>query len=363
MRITESNITMSSKTVSQKQYTKEENLRTWGGNNATNTSTQVNAANNLLNPAADTLQISDLGKSLQSLNNEGLDKLENGDYLSLELSDKDEQKIRMIEKMIEMLTGKKLNFIIPKAIKVNGEAIDLNKLKNYRLESAVRARQGLGMEFNSHESYRESQKMSFNSEGTIKTADGKEINFSYALNMSREFYTEQNINIRAGDAARIDPLVINFDRPAAGLTDSKISFDIDSDGKSDQISFVAKGSGFLSLDLNEDGIINNGTELFGPHSGNGFSDLAKYDSDGNNWIDENDPIYDKLRIWTKDDNGNDVLFALGQKGIGAIYLGNIATSFDIKNNANESQGLIQKTGIFVKEDSTVGTIQHIDLSL
>ena len=41
------------------------------------------------------------------------------------------------------------------------------------------------------------------------------------------------------------------------------------------------GNAFLSLDKNSDGIINDGSELFGAASGNGFADLAKYDEDGN----------------------------------------------------------------------------------
>ena len=66
-----------------------------------------------------------------------------------------------------------------------------------------------------------------------------------------------------------------------------------------KISFVGSGSGLLALDKNGDGIINNGTELFGPNTQDGFSELSKYDSDGNGWIDENDSVYDNLRICGK----------------------------------------------------------------
>ena len=40
-------------------------------------------------------------------------------------------------------------------------------------------------------------------------------------------------------------------------------------------------------------------------TGDGFKDLAMYDEDGNGWIDENDEIFSKLLIWSKDENGND----------------------------------------------------------
>jgi hypothetical protein len=178
--------------------------------------------------------------------------------------------------------------------------------------------------------------------------------------MSREFAARNEVHFAAGNAA-IDPLVINFDGHAPGLTDTKYQFDLDSDGTQDQISFVEEGSGFLALDLNNDGTVNNGKELFGPNTGNGFSELEAYDSDGNDWIDESDPIYQRLRIWTKDDQGNDVLCALGQKGIGAIYLGNVATDYQMKDQTNQLQGQVASTGIYLYENGSAGTIQQIDL--
>ncbi|HEX3048490.1 MAG TPA: hypothetical protein VHY08_27320 [Bacillota bacterium] len=208
------------------------------------------------------------------------------------------------------------------------------------------------------ETYRESEQTSFKAGGVIKTADGKEIDFSVDLNMSREFASDK---VTILEQKLSDPLVINFDGPVAALTDTKFSFDLDNDGALDQISFLKSGSGFLALDQNQDGVINNGGELFGTASGNGFADLLKYDSDQNGWIDENDSIYEKLRIWTKDENGQDVLFALGQKGIGAIYLGNVDTQFSYKEAANQTQGQVHRTGVFLKEDGTAGTVQQIDL--
>ena len=71
----------------------------------------------------------------------------------------------------------------------------------------------------------------------------------------------------------------------------------------------------------------------------------------------------KLRIWTKDEEGNDKLFALGEKGVGAIYLGNVDTNYSLKNDSNDLQGQIRKTGIFLRENGNVGTVQHIDVAI
>ena len=362
MRIESSNITMSGKSSSIQSYTKKETLKTWIGNQRPNFEDIKLPENKLINNLSDVLEISDEGKAILAQGGLTPKEVSDDNSLANDLSDKDKQKILMIQKMIESLSGKKFRFYIPKKLIINGEEVNLSV--NLRQSNNISTpKQGWGLEFDSHEVYYESQKMSFSSAGKIKTTDGREINFSMQMNMSSEFYSEKNISIRAGDAVKVDPLVINFDGNTPKLTEQKYSFDIDSNGTSEQISFLSKGSGFLALDANGDDHINNGSELFGPNSGNGFSELAQYDSDENNWIDENDEIYDKLRIWTKDDNGNDVLFALGQKGIGAIYLGNINTSFDIKDSSNAEQGSISKSGIFLKEDGTPGTIQHIDLAL
>ena len=81
------------------------------------------------------------------------------------------------------------------------------------------------------------------------------------------------------------------------------------------------------------------------------------------WIDENDPIFDKLRIWTKDANGKDILCALGKAGVGAIYLGNAQTDFSLNSSRdNSTNALIRKTGIFLYENGSCGTVQHVDLA-
>ena len=120
----------------------------------------------------------------------------------------------------------------------------------------------------------ESESTSFSAKGVIQTADGRQIGFSIDLQMSREYLEETSTSIRAGDAVAVDPLVINFNGSSADLTDEKYSFDLNSDGTEEQMSFVGQGSGLLALDLNQDGVINDGSELFGTASGDGFADLS-----------------------------------------------------------------------------------------
>jgi hypothetical protein len=342
MRIESSNITFQSQHVMQEVTQKQENMQFWIGENP-------NAGAD--NSAGVTMDISEKGLELQKyLNSNGTNGVEE-DVADM-LSERDKQKLMLLEALLEHLLGRKFKFLLPKSIKLK-ESPQVNQGRELQ-------RAGWGLSYDKIATHYESEKMSFKSTGTVKTADGKEIKIDLQLSMSREFMSREELHIRAGDAIRKDPLVINFDAPAAKLTDKKFSFDIDCDGSADQISHLCEGSGFLSLDLNNDGIINNGSELFGPQSGDGFSDLSNYDIDNNGWIDENDDVFDKLRIWSKDENGNDTLFALGQKGVGAICLGSAITPFALKGADNNENGVIQKSGIFLNENGTAGTVQHVD---
>lgn len=216
----------------------------------------------------------------------------------------------------------------------------------------------------------EQEDTSFSTVGTVRTKDGREINFNVNVNMSRrceEYYREE---LNVAQFALYDPLVINLDTDATELSDQTFYFDLDADGEEEEISML-KGSGYLALDKNEDGIINDGSELFGTGNGDGFADLARYDEDGNGWIDENDSIWSKLKIWCKDEKGNDVLYKLSDKGVGAICLQNVSTDFTLQGDrtaqdgateANATNGAIRKTGIFLYENGNVGTVQHVDMA-
>ncbi|MCR4431491.1 MAG: hypothetical protein NUV45_10780 [Tepidanaerobacteraceae bacterium] len=361
MRIADSKVAMSARSDTVKTHTREESLKIWINGRMYDFKNKNSASGKSSESSKDIITISDGAKNHLAQTSECAVYRGNESSIELKISENDKQKLQLLQKMFEALTGKKLKFYIPKEIKIETHQAQPVLYTVTRHNS--QATNGWGLEYNYSESYYERQTLAFNSEGIIKTIDGREIKFSVELNTSREFASRVNINTRRGEAVSKDPLVMNFDGTIPSITDEKIGFDIDCDGSDDLISFLSSGSGFLALDLNGDGTINDGSELFGPQSGDGFAELAKYDFDGNNWIDENDPIYEKLRIWTRDDKGNDVLLALGQKGIGAIYLGNVNTLFDIKNRQNELQGKIQKTGIFVNENGTTGTIQHIDIAL
>ena len=210
--------------------------------------------------------------------------------------------------------------------------------------------------------HREEECTSFSTAGVVKTADGRELSFNLECSMSRRFEAYYEETYSTG-IRYCDPLVINLDTDVASVSDQKFYFDLDQDGTAEEISSLAPGSGFLALDLNGDGVINDGGELFGTKSGDGFADLARYDADGNGWIDEADEIWDKLQIWVRDAEGNDTLYRLSDLGVGAIGLGSVSTEFSMNNvQDNQTNALIRRTGIFLYENGTVSTVQHLDMA-
>jgi hypothetical protein len=115
-----------------------------------------------------------------------------------------------------------------------------------------------------------------------------------------------------------DLLALTLDGGALALTDLAhgVRFDGHGDGVAEPIAWTTAGArvGFLALDLNANGVIDTGAELFaGPPSGpirgrvptdveNGFTRLAAYDTpaqggNGDGVISAADAVFGQLRLW------------------------------------------------------------------
>lgn len=340
MKIVNSSIQMEAASYSARKQSTTEQLTLWGNPPLTNDEPTAWVS----------VDLSEKGKQLAG----NIQEINATDESLFALSDGDREKIQLITDFIYVLTGKRIRFLIPNKPPITEYSRNLRPVVNQR--------QGWGISYRFSQTIQEQEHMSFQTRGTVKTEDGREIQLDLKLNMSRSFASHTSIEFKAGDAC-IDPLVINLRGSGASLGSKSYEFDLNSDGIMDRIAFTNSGSGFLALDKNKNGVVDDGTELFGPSIGNGFAELAMYDNDQNGWIDENDDIYKDLSIWMREDNGEPKLVALGQAGVGAIYLGHVESQFSLKDSANDTMGQIRQSGIFLFENGTAGTIQHVDLAI
>lgn len=268
-----------------------------------------------------------------------------------EIDESFDPKLMAIVRALEALTGKKINISFMHRLK---EAQSMGNIDAKNAENTEPERLGWGVDYNYEKTEIKKESLEFWASGNVKTADGKSIDFSLGFSMKQESRLHESLSFKAGDAL-IDPLVLNFGGDVVTISEVKHNFDLDLDGKSEEFSFVGSGSGFLALDKNKDGIINDGSELFGPKSGNGFNDLKAYDSDNNGWIDENDEVFEQLFIWTKDADSTEHLYSLKDKDVGALYLDSAKTPFDL------NRAMMRESSVYLKESGGVGTLQELDL--
>ena len=205
----------------------------------------------------------------------------------------------------------------------------------------------------------EQEQLAFVANGQVTTADGREIKFDlgFALNYQKLQLSER----LTSSAALKDPLVLNLEGLVPGFSSARFEFDLDADGSSESLTQLANNSAFLALDRNGNGQIDDGTELFGARSGNGFAELAELDEDGNGILDEADSGFASLRLYRSDT----ALLTLGDQKIGAIFLNAAATPFmhlgGDQGAQGESPAVLRQTGIYLTEDGKAGTLQQIDL--
>lgn len=311
---------------------------------------------------------------------EQLRKLQKSGSLNLEMSDEYRMKLELLKRLFQMLTRGRALDDSGNLTQDSPEILDLRS-PSYKIgtessstSASVKSFGSISIGTGSSGTtwqrvtatsgfVSESESVAFASSGMVKTQDGRSIDFNIEVSMSRAFTSQIN-TLTTQNYIKTDPLVINLDTDIGSVTDQKFLFDLDSDGDEEEISFAGNGSGFLALDKNGDGRIGDGSELFGTKSGDGFKDLAAFDEDGNGWIDENDSIYSKLKVWTKDEDGNDYLINLKDADVGAIYLDNADTQFSLKDGINRLNGEIKKTGIYLHESTgAAGTLNHIDLAV
>ncbi|MDJ0843150.1 MAG: hypothetical protein QNJ08_02825, partial [Crocosphaera sp.] len=164
---------------------------------------------------------------------------------------------------------------------------------------------------------------------------------------------------------QIDPLIIDLDDNGINLINldnSLIRFDFDADGYAENTAWVSPEDGILTLDLNQDGTINNITEVFSEYFNDGsptsgLDALATLDSNQNGIISVTDTQFNQILVW-QDINQDgisqpDELKTLTDHGITSINLNGITTETIQDGN------IIKKRSLFNRNDGSSGEISDI----
>jgi hypothetical protein len=354
MRIAESALLLQSQHEATNRREIHESLRAWDGERPQETAIESSPAGG----SAPQVFISSDGYQAAAAAHGADDAQATGD--AMDAADADPH-LRLIKSLVEMLIGKEIEISV-------GHRSGPDSRQSAVSASVPKAPQGpsrnegWGAQIQYREVREETESTNFRAQGFVRTTDGREIAFDFGLSMSRSYREEASINVRGADARQVDPLVIGPDGASARLSSGTFRFDLNGDGRTEDVPMLVGGSGYLALDLNKNGLVDNGRELFGPASGNGFTDLAAYDEDRNGWIDENDSVFRELSVWAPSLEGPGTLTSLTATGVGALSLAAIETRFELRSATNQSLGTVRASSVYLAEDGTTGALQHIDLT-
>ena len=214
--------------------------------------------------------------------------------------------------------------------------------------------------------------------GIVGAIFGESIGKSIGRFFSRLFGYENSYYDSATGAIRyVDPLVLDFDKDGFETVsaDSGVYFDEDAKNLVEKTAWVSPDDALLAIDINGNGIIDDGTELFGnstkmPDGSNatgGFKALSQYDSNSDGVIDEKDSAYDKILVW-RDINGDGIsqkseLYHLRDLGIKSISLNVSQESGRNVSKVIYNDGSESKVGEFIFDAHYYDTIEKNTISI
>ena len=187
----------------------------------------------------------------------------------------------------------------------------------------------------------------------------------------KEIHGESDDYDKAGKAQPPrDPLIIDLGETGIELRSLEhgVNFDLDNNGFAEKTAWIGTEDGFLALDRNGNGSIDNGGELFGDQvilkdgskSESGFEALAELDDNGDGIIDNKDSAFANLRVWI-DANHN------GKSNSNELKTLNETGIISISLEHSEVSIVDEETGARIAESASVtinknGAVSTVDIS-
>ncbi len=156
------------------------------------------------------------------------------------------------------------------------------------------------------------------------------------------------------------PLVLDINKDGTiNTTDKIVNFDLDNNGYAELTSWVSSEDGILVYDKNNNGVIDNGSELFGNNTTlstgklatNGFIALSDYDLNKDGKIDSNDAIYSLLNVW-QDLNQNGISEAEEMLTLSELNIDTINTTYTTSSTIDQYGNEHKQIGTFTSNGET-----------
>ncbi|MDO8416586.1 MAG: hypothetical protein Q7S87_10300, partial [Agitococcus sp.] len=169
---------------------------------------------------------------------------------------------------------------------------------------------------------------------------------------------------QAARVARKDPLILDLNKNGVAETrgiSQGVQFDLDANGFAERTAWVGTNDGMLVRDINNNGSIDSGRELFGDQTllragglaSNGFTALADLDSNHDGKVDASDTAWADLKVW-KDSNANGFSDAGELFSTGDLHIKALNTTATTTNTPDANGNTLTHRGTFVYEDGSQG---------
>lgn len=167
------------------------------------------------------------------------------------------------------------------------------------------------------------------------------------------------------------PLVLDLNNDGVQTTSfsETMLFDLLATGTKQSVGWVGKQDGLLAIDLNGDGLINSGAELFGSstvladgtHAKNGWEALKALDSNLDGRLDALDAQFKQLRVWV-DGNANGVTDVQELRTLADHHISSIQLAANDRSMQQEGN-VVQGFSTYTSTDGTTHEIADVGLQV
>ncbi|MEA5412648.1 calcium-binding protein, partial [Synechococcus sp. BA-120 BA3] len=165
------------------------------------------------------------------------------------------------------------------------------------------------------------------------------------------------------------PLVLDLDRNGVITSAqewSAIHFDHDGNGFAERTGWISPTDGLLVHDLDDNGLIDHGGELFGNNTllpsgtkaANGFEALKALDDNGDRWIDQNDAAWSTLKIWI-DRNSNAMTDQGEMVSLDEAGLLRLGVDYEVSDIVDSQGNRHLQIGVFQASDATLQSMHDV----